>query len=138
MRQRSLFVLLIIFFAATGAAAQGSRRSRALRAEPKVEWRFDTREDRDNNPNTRVFLIVNGRRFFVMRDVAQFSTLNRKDYSAHDVPANALIACVAWWAGSGEEMYVIRRGRQLIVYIRYLDEQTELGRYKRLKTIPLS
>lgn len=138
MWRRFLFCLVSIALLANVCEAAGAPGSiRASRAEVNVEWSFDTRDDRDGNPNTRVYLIVGRRRFFIMRDTAQFSVLERKDYSSRDVPRTALAACTAWWAGSGEELYVVRRGRQLIVYIRYLDEQTELGRYRRLKTIPL-
>ena len=135
MRRCLLFLLVLtILFAARGEAAPSAKASHV---QAGVEWSFDTREDRDGNPTTRVFLVVGGRRVFILRDVAQFSVLERKDYSGRDVPATAIAACTGWWAGSGEELYVIRRGRQLIVYIRYLDEQTELGRYRRLKVIPL-
>jgi hypothetical protein len=139
MRQCFLFLAVFtMLFAAGSPAAQGAfeKASHSYQAG-NVEWLFDSRDDRDGNPNTRVFLVVGGRRFFILRDVAQFSVLERKNYSARDVPSTAIAACTAWWAGSGEELYVIRRGRQLIVYIRYLDEQTELGRYRRLKTISL-
>lgn len=131
-----LLVVLAACFAIPCDASQSSG-SKAGHSQSGVEWQFDTTNDRDGNPNTKVFLKVGARRVFILRDTAQFSVLNRKDYSAHDVPSTALAACVSWWAGSGEEMYVIRRGRQLIVYIRYLDEQTETGRYRRLKVIPL-
>ena len=138
MRRCFPFLLvLIIFFAGICQAAAKSELRRASSIQAKVEWDFDTRDDSDGNPRIGVYLRVGARRFFILRDTAQFSVLERKDYGNRDVPASAVAACTGWWAGSGEDMYVIRRGRQLIVYIRYLDEQTELGRYRRLKTIPL-
>ena len=128
--------LLMMFFAIPCDAAQ-SAGWKANHRQANVTWQFDTHDDSNGNPQTRVYLRVGARRVFIMRDTSQYSVLERKDYGSHDVPQSAVAACISWWAGSGSEMYVLRRGRQLIVYIRYLDEQTELGRYKRLKVIPL-
>lgn len=137
MRRCCLFlVMLTTFFAIPSGTAQGAGR-KASHSQADVTWDFVTREDNMGNPNTRVFLKVGGRRVFIVRDTAQFSVLEKKDYSSRGVPSSAVVACTSWWAGSGSEMYVIRRNRQLIVYIRYLDEQSETGRYRRLKVIPL-
>lgn len=136
-RGRLLIIVLAACFAIPCDASQ-SAGSKNSHRQSNVTWQFDTRNDRDGNPNTKVLLNVGGRQVFILRDTAQFSVLERKDYSSHGVPSTAVAACFGWWAGSGEEMYVIRRGRQLIVYIRYLDEQTETGRYRRLKVIPLT
>jgi hypothetical protein len=138
MRRCFLFLVVLIMFLAIRGEAAERAWGRTSHGQAGVEWSFITRDDRDGNPNTRVFLIVNGRRYFILRDVAQFHVLERKDYSTREVPPTAIAACTGWWAGSGEDIYVIRQRRQLIVYIRYLDEQTEVERYKRLKTIRLA
>lgn len=127
-------VVLTMLFAVPGRAAMGGEFNRR---QTTIEWLFDSRTDQYGSPNTRVYLVVGGRRYFVLRTASQFSVVERGQYAEHDVPASAVAACVSWWAGSGEELYVTRRGRQLIVYIRYLDEQTEVGRYTRLKVITL-
>lgn len=129
-------VVLATFPAATGEAAQGGGK-KATYGQANVKWQFDIRHDRDGNPQSRVFLVVGGRRVFLLRVVALFRVLDRQDYSSRDVPATAITACTGWWAGSGEDLYVIRRNRQLIVFIRSLDEQTPVPAYKRLKVIPL-
>jgi hypothetical protein len=138
MRRCSPFLpVLIIFFAGICHAATKSELRKASSVQANIEWVFDTRNDSDGNPRTGVYLRTGGRRFFILRDTAQFSVLERQSYGERNIPASAITACTGWWAGSGEDMYVIRRGRQLIVYIRYLDEQTETGRYRRLKAITL-
>ena len=88
--------------------------------------------------DTKIYLLVNGRRVFLLRAGSQFSVLDRQDYESHAVPSTAITACAGWWAGQGQDLYVIRRQRQLVVFIRYLDEQAPIGAYKRLKVIPLS
>lgn len=113
------------------AAAQKTAGARA-----EVAWAFDTHEDRDGNPRTKVFLVVGARRVLVTESAANFNVLERKDFKEHAVPAAALTACSGWWAGQGADLYVTRRGRSLVVYSRDLDEQAPASRYKRLKVIP--
>jgi hypothetical protein len=126
----ALFVALFAFPSETYA-----RKAKSFQGN--VSWEFDSREDRDGNPQTRVYLKVGARRVFVIREMAQFSVLERKDYSTHEVPQRALTACFSWWAGGGSQMYVVRRGRQLVIYRRSLDEQVDTEPYVRFKTIPV-
>jgi predicted small secreted protein len=134
---RKLFflVLLAALFAAPCEAARGARQ-KAARGRPEVVWLFDTHEDRDGNPRTKVFLVIGERRVLLTETAANFSVLDRKDFKGHAVPAAAITACSGWWAGAGEDLYVIRRNGSLIVYSRDLDEQAPASRYKRLKVIP--
>jgi hypothetical protein len=115
----------------------GSRAGECVSAEPsEATWTFDKHEDSNGNPKTNVFLIVGGRRVLVRRNVtAQFTSIAPEDYRSHGVPASAIAACQGWWAGAGEDLYVIRKNRQLIVFIRYLDEGSAPGRFRRLKVI---
>src|SRR5436309_15272265 len=120
---RHLFSLALFaaLFAVPCEAARGARQKSA-RAQAEVTWAFDTHEDRDGTPRTKVFLIVGARRVLVTEPTANFSVLERKDFKGHAVAAAALTACNGWWAGAGEDLYVIRRGRSLVVYSRALDE----------------
>jgi hypothetical protein len=135
MRRLFLFLMVLTMLFAVPCGVAMAAGGKFNHSQTTLEWLFDARNDRDGNPNTRVYLVVGGQRYFVMRDTAQFSVVEREQYKDHGVPASAVAACASWWAGSGEELYVTRRGRQLIVYIRYLDEQSQTGRYKRLKVI---
>jgi hypothetical protein len=134
---RHLFPLFILTaLCAGGAAAARGAAQRAAPAQAEVAWAFDTREDRDGNPHTKVFLVVGARRVLVTEATANFNALERKDFKGHAVPAAALAACTGWWAGAGEDLYVTRRGRTLVVYSRALDEQARIPPYRRLKVIP--
>jgi hypothetical protein len=134
-RHLFLLVLLAALFAAPCEAARGAWQ-KAARGQPEPNWAFDTHEDRDGNPRTKVFLVVGARRVLLMETTARFSVLERKDFKGHAVPAAAVAACSGWWAGQGTDLYVTRRGRTLVVYSRDLDEQAPISRYKRLKVIP--
>lgn len=130
-------LLWLALFVAFFAFPSGTSVGKANSFQDNVSWEFDSREDRDGNPQTRVYLKVGARRVFIIRETAQFNVVERKDYGSHEVPARALTACSGWWAGGGSEMYVVRRGRQLIVYRRSLDEQVDTGPYGRFKVIPV-
>jgi len=136
MRRFLSIILLSALTAAYGVQAFGSTVQTSSGAA-EATWAFDTHEDRNGNPRTNVFLVVGGRRVLIQRNVvAQFNVVPPGDYRSHGVPATAIAACQGWWAGAGEDLYVIRRGRQLIVFVRDIDEGSEIGRYRRLKVIP--
>jgi hypothetical protein len=134
---RHLFPLfLLTALCAGGAAAARGAAQKAAPAQAGVAWAFDTHEDRDGNPHTKVSLVVGARRVLVTETTANFNVVERKDFKEHAVPAAAVAACSGWWAGAGQDLYVIRRGRTLVVYSRTLDEQTRTPPYRRLKVIP--
>jgi hypothetical protein len=122
---------------ALGEATRGAVK-KVSHSQAGVSWLFNIRNDKDGNPQGKVFLLVGGRKVLILPDAAaQYSVLDRTDYKSHDVPDTAVTACTGWWAGQGEDMYVLRRKRQLVVFIRYLDEGVSVPAYKRLKVISL-
>ncbi len=103
-----------------------------------VTWQFDTRADKDLTPHTNVFLRVSGKRFLVLRgSTAEFQVIKQQEYKDHKVPAEAIAACAGWFAGQGDDLYVIRRAGKLIVFDRALDEQEATPPFKRLQVISL-
>lgn len=132
-----LFVLAMFTTPALGLTERGAER-KAARGEVKVEWLFDIKMDKDDNPTGKVYLLVGGRKILIRpQAIGQYHVLERTEYKSSDVPASAVAACSAWWAGSGEDMYVLRRKNQLVVFIRYLDEGVDVSAYRRLKVIRL-
>ena len=123
--------LLMLFCLAPTNAAVPTGQS-------QVSWVFTLRHDPDLTPHSNVFLRVSGRRILILRDAdSAFTVLNRTDYHDHDVPRQAIAACTSWFAGQGEDLYVIRRSGRLIVFSRALDEQAGPFPYKRLKVVSL-
>jgi hypothetical protein len=118
--------------------ANGQTVQTAAPAEPKITWLFDIKENKEGTPQGKIYLQVGDRKVLILPDTAgNYSVLERADYKSHMVPAHAVTASTGWWAGQGEDLYVIRRGNQLIVFIRDLDESARVGAYRRLKVIPL-
>jgi hypothetical protein len=130
-------LLFLLFLSSPAFYANGQTVKTTAAAEPNVTWLFDIKEN-EGTPQGKVYLQVGDRKVLLLPDTAgNYSVLERADYRSHGVPAQAITASTGWWAGQGEDLYVIRRGNQLIVFIRDLDESARVGAYRRLKVIPL-
>ena len=105
---------------------------------PPLAWVFQMRRDSQLIPHTDVFLRVGTRQVLVMHQAEEeFHAVAKADYKNSSIPASALAACSGWWAGAGDNLYVLRRGRSLIVYRKELDEEAPDLPWKRLKVIAL-
>jgi hypothetical protein len=106
----------------------------------QIAWNFAIKEDSNGNPAGKVYLKVGKKRVLILKDASwSFSEVDLKSEEAagHDVPRKAVTACFGWWAGSGVDIYVIRKGKQLVVYARFLDEMVANSKFEKLKSIPL-
>ena len=137
MRLRLLFIFVLTIVSAVHSGATPIAPGKAGHAPAGISWQFAERKSEYDIPDTKVYLVVGGRRIFIFRASSHFDVLERQLYRTHDVPASAITACAGWWAGQGQTLYVIRRRRQLIVFFRMLDEQAPVEPYSRLKVISL-
>jgi hypothetical protein len=64
-------------------------------------------------------------------------TLERSRYHWYGIPRDALTAAVGWYAGGGEQFYVVLRGSSLVVYHRTNEENGDISPYRILTRIPL-
>ncbi len=104
-----------------------------------VRFEFETKGGLDGHaPRSRVFVNANGKRTRVFSNDESFQALSRDEFSTHRVPRRALAACFGWWAGAGDNLYVVRRGAQLDVYQQPLDEQSGPFRFCKIKSIRFS
>lgn len=105
-----------------------------------VRFEFQTRGGTDGQaPHSRVFLNANGKRTLVFSTNEGFQTMSRDSFADQHVPREALAACSGWWAGAGDNLYVVRRGARLDVYRQELDEGIEKPMpYRVIKSIRLS
>lgn len=131
---RLLACLLLVLFASAAVSAPAP----PPRA-PVLTWVFDTHEDKELIPQTKVYLKVGTQRVLILSKAqAGFRTLSRTDYKVYKIPAAALTACSGWFAGGGQDMYVIPHKKSLRVYRRWTDEQAPEFQYKRIRTLPLT
>ncbi len=119
-------------------ASAGAVYAAPTPATPVLAWVFDTHPDKELVPRGKVFLKVGSKRIVIEpKAQAEFRILSRADYKEYKVPASALTACSGWFAGGGEDLYVVRHGNSLWVYRRWTDEQAPEFPYKRIRTIAL-
>lgn len=145
MKKKAVYVgvLLLLFvlttFSTTLCKAESGAYKKAMQGEVNASWQFDlTIAEDSDTPRGKVYLLVGSRKVLIFSDaIGAFSVIERADYKSKGVPTTALTACSGWWAGQGQDLYVVRRRKQLIVYIRELDEQAAIPPYRRLKVIPL-
>ena len=105
---------------------------------PPLTWVFDTHQDKELVPHSKVYLRVGTMRVLIEPKAdCEFHPVSRADYKTYKVPAPALTACSGWFGGGGEDLYVVRRKDRLLVYRRWTDEQAPEFPYKRIRTIPL-
>jgi hypothetical protein len=134
----STLLVLATFFASPCGATQ-SANNRTRHDQPRVGWVLEPLGlDQNDLPHFRVSLLAGSRRVLLLRDaLGEFTVLDRELYERWDVPSTAITACLGSQPGAATSMYVIRRNRQLIVYIRDWDEQVDGTRYRRLRVIRL-
>ena len=134
--------LLLFALVATGSRstnAQQKVHSARPVGLPPLRWVFEPHPDKQLTPHTGVFLMIGTRRVMIERAAeANFQLTKPDEYHDQRIPRSALTACVGWWAGGGENLYVVCQGRRLVVYRCDVDEQ-EAGPqpYRRLLSIPL-
>lgn len=135
-----LFVLMSMNFAPAFGRVDPRAPANSPQDKTNIKWLFDIKEDSAGTPRGKVYLIVGERKILIRSHaVGDYHEIDRTDYTSKRVPVAAITACGAWWAGQGEDLYVIQRGRQLIVYVRYLaEERAPNPGYRRLKVIPIT
>ncbi len=101
-----------------------------------VSWKFETTRPQDdpNGPMTNVHLVVDGTTHAIRKDVnAGFGNIEPGQW---DVPNDAVAACMGWWAGGGEVLYVMKEGKGYGVYHAIREEQVDSEPFERIQQIP--
>ena len=108
--------------------------------EPKIDAKFiinNTYNDDSGNPSTNIELSFDGKLINISKVTGNAWLIDKNDFINLDIPKNALSACGAWYAGSGNYFYVIASKEGLIVYQGWQDEEQEDQGYhwKKVKEI---
>jgi photosystem II stability/assembly factor-like uncharacterized protein len=140
MSRSKLFLVALTLLTSLVCSAEPHALARAPQSDAEIKWMFDIKEDNSGTPRGKVYLMVGERKTLIRsRAIGEYHEIDRADYKSKRVPSTAITAASAWWAGQGEDLYVTRRGRQLIVYVRSLAEESAPNpRYRRLKVINLT
>lgn len=74
-------------------------------------------------PVTEVYLVVGGsEQNLIVKENMVFSETPRELYSEYQIPGDAITACRGWWAGGGNDYWVVPENGELKVYTRWIEE----------------
>lgn len=119
-----------------GCAAPHVQKSRSV---PLVRWECHGRlDERSSDVVGWIGLRVGNRVIHLVKHPRSgCAPVDRSRYDSYDVPRDALTAAAGWYAGGGEQFYVVLRGSSLVVYHRTEDEGVDIPPYTVLRRIPL-
>lgn len=109
------------------------QQSVAPASKAKVAWSIAQVES-DENPRAMIYLMV-GKKKTKLMVVAGHPDPAMKVSEADWAPKGALLVLYAWWAGGGDQLYVLKKGTSYKVYHRPLDEGSVTGKFRVIKTI---
>jgi hypothetical protein len=134
MRKFEAVVALLVGLTSVALLSQAKARN-----EPTIAWQFDIHDDNAGQPRGNVLIVVDGKITMIAKSIdEQFTICSRSDYGSHKIPPAAITACTGWWAGAGDDFYVVGHGQRLRVYHRGTDEQGPVNPpYELVKSIPL-
>lgn len=80
-----------------------------------------------DEPLTEISVIVNDKPYVVAKSVMGAGNLLEKGlWPDYKIPANAVSACMAWWAGEGDVFYLARKNGGSQVYHALIGEGMDL------------
>lgn len=85
-------------------------------------------EKADGMPSSTVSVILGKTNTTIAKITGTAENIGKSEFSSKEIPAKAIAACGAWWAGAGDYFYVIQKGTNYLVYSGWQsEEQTEKG-----------
>jgi len=80
-----------------------------------------------DEPLTEISVIINDKPYVVAKSVMGAGNLLEKGlWPDYKIPANAISACMAWWAGEGDVFYLVRKNGGSQVYHALIGEGMDL------------
>jgi len=93
----------------------------------KMSWVFQKAGTGKNNaPIIYLYLVINEQKIYISTTEYDYQILEEGKNKENDVPEDALTACRGWWAGWGEDYWVLKKGKELHVIKRYIGEPVDV------------
>ena len=89
-------------------------------------------------PQSVIYVICQAETTFVAKVMGHAELVEKSRFSDMDIPSNAIAACASWWAGAGDNFYLIPDKRNMLkVFQGWQDEEQETPGYhwKKAKEI---
>lgn len=82
-----------------------------------------------DNPQTEITVQIGNKLVAIDSILGAAQYYNSETYKEMGIPADAIAACGAWWAGAGDYYYLLRTANGVAVYQGWQDEQQEDAGY---------
>jgi hypothetical protein len=93
-------------------------------------------EDKNGTPHSEIILGENGGAEAIDTIAGSCNAIPKTDYAKMGIPAEAVAACGAWYAGGGDYFYVLSKDNSGIVFQGYQEEQqTDEGYHWKQKAL---
>ena len=106
---------------------------------PKMSWNIEGEFDDIEGPRNSVALVVGGVTTPLRKDQpVGYRKLSEQNWQGWGVPADAITACLGWWAGYGEVLYAVYQHPHVLVYFREVEEKSPLPDFRLIARIPVN
>jgi hypothetical protein len=122
--------IILVAFAATAAAGQQS--------EPKISWVCNVKMDRERGVATATISLRVGSQLVKITDhpLNECYVIPQSRFQLFGIPSDAVTACNHGFGPSSEELYVLRRSAQLLVYRKRESDDGSAEKPRLIKRIP--
>jgi hypothetical protein len=126
----SLRSIVLVTFAVTAAAGQ--------QREPRISWVCDVKVDRERGIAKGTISLRAGSQLAVITDrpLNECYVIPQSRYQLFGIPSDAVTACHHGFGPSSEELYVLRRSAQLLVYRKRETDERRPEKPRLIKRIP--
>lgn len=123
-----ILCLTTLSFAQTPKVATGTLPKFIFKQHP---------ENAEGTPTATVSVVLGKTTVTLAKITGPAEDIVKAEYPSKGIPAKAIAACGAWWAGTGDYFYVIQKGAVYVVYQGWQsEEQTEKGfHWKQVKVL---
>ena len=79
-------------------------------------------KESDENPTSLIQVSFNGHETHIANISGKAALIGKSEYKDKGIPADAIAACGAWWAGAGDYFYQLMNNNIVQVYQGFQDE----------------
>jgi len=103
--------------------------AQATAVTPKFEL---VTTDQEDMPRTKVYFVLRDRKVLT-RTVTGHET--KSDVVPDWAPKSTVAYTSLWWAGQGDQFYVVKKGTAYRIYHRSIDEESKPGKFRLVKSV---
>ncbi len=110
--------------------------SQSTASIPKLNASFGYEEKDDEQTGgslTTVYLLFNSNKYKLGTIHGSGDNIDKSDFLSKKIPASAIAACGAWYAGSGSYYYIIQKGTKIVLYQGYNGEEDPNISWQKVK-----